>query len=118
MFLGGEAGQEAPGIGSVQLDQILESTSTLASSVALLQVQLDRERQLPKQRTRPTAPLRRAPMQSHQAGKTGTRQQGSPTFPPALSQTFGSPDFTTAATQARFTPTFQPALTLAQVHHT
>ena len=39
--------QEAPGSGSGQIDQILDSISTMASSVALLQVQSDRERWMP-----------------------------------------------------------------------
>ena len=42
MFLGGEVGQEAPGRGSSQLDQILEIIIALASFVALLQVQANR----------------------------------------------------------------------------
>ena len=38
-----EVGQETPSSGSSQLDQILASISALASSVALLQAQADRE---------------------------------------------------------------------------
>ena len=42
-FSADEEGQETPGAGSGQLYQILESTSAIFSSVALLQVQEDRE---------------------------------------------------------------------------
>ena len=60
-FPAGEGGQEAPEIGSGQINQILESISALASSINLLQVQADREQRLPQKRTRPADPLRRAP---------------------------------------------------------
>ena len=42
-----EVVQETPGTGSGQMDQILENISALASSIALLQVQADREQRLP-----------------------------------------------------------------------
>ena len=64
-----EAGQETPSAGSGQLDQILESISALVSSVALLQVQSDRERLLPQRGAQEAAALRRALTQAHQAGR-------------------------------------------------
>ena len=57
-FLSNQAGQEEPGTGSSQIDQILESISTMASSVSILQVQSDREPRLPQQRMRHMALLR------------------------------------------------------------
>ena len=56
-----KAGKKAPGVGSGQLDQIMNSISALAPSVSLLQVQVDRERQLPQQGARKAATLRQAP---------------------------------------------------------
>ena len=112
-FSDDEAGQEAPGPGSGQLNQILEIISALASSVALLKVQLDRERWLTQQSMRHGPPLRRAPTQACQSGTTGTRPQQAITFPTAP-----SPAFPTAPAQARGTPNFQPAPTLAPVQRT
>ena len=60
-FSDDEAGQESPGPGSGQLNQILEIISTLASSAALLKVQLDRERWLTQQSMRHGPPLRQVP---------------------------------------------------------
>ena len=110
----GKGGQEAPETESGQLDQILESISDMASYVTLLQVQADRDRQMPQNRTRPEAPLRRAPTQARQAGHTRTRIQGTPTFPPVPSQNTRTPAFPPAPTQARGTPTFLLAPNLAQ----
>ena len=100
-----DAGKEAPGAGCGQLDQILESIISLASSFALLKAQPDREQQLLQQRMRHVAPLSRAPTRSRQAGMTRTIQQGSNILP-------------TAPAQARGTPTFQLAPTLALVQRT
>ena len=60
MFSADEAGQEAPGAGSGQLDQIMESISALASSVAILQFQADREQRLPHKGASKADTLRRA----------------------------------------------------------
>ena len=103
----------APGSGSGQLDQILDSISALVSSVVLLKFQADIEQRLPHQRMRHAAPLRRVPTQALQSGTTGTRNQGANTF-----STAPSPAFTTAPSQAHGMPTFQPALTLAPVQRT
>ena len=72
-FSDDKAGQEAPGPGYGQLDQILEIISALAFSVALLQVQLDRERWLTQQSMRHGPLLRRAPTQACQSGMNMTR---------------------------------------------
>ena len=42
-FLADKAGKDAPGTGSGHIEQILESISALASSIALLKVQANRE---------------------------------------------------------------------------
>ena len=57
-FSADKAGQEAPRSGSGWLNQILESISALASSVSLLQVQVDRELRLPQHMMRKADPLR------------------------------------------------------------
>ena len=106
-------GQKAPGAGSGQFNQILESISTLESYVAFLRFQSNREQRLPQQRTSKAAPLRQAPTQAHQAGTTSTRQQGAPTFP-----TTPDPAFPTAPAQACSMPTFQPNPNLAPVQRT
>ena len=69
-FPDNEGGKEVPGPGTVNLDRILESISSLASSVALLQVQLDKDKGLPPRRTSPMAPLLQQPTQTRKAGKT------------------------------------------------
>ena len=69
-----EAGQETPGTGSSQINQILESINALASSVAPLHVQADIERRLPQQGARKAATLRRAPTQARRADTIGTRK--------------------------------------------
>ena len=56
-----EAGKETPSAGSGQLDQILESISAQASSVAFLQVQADRELRMTQRGVQKVAALRRAP---------------------------------------------------------
>ena len=89
-----EGGKETPGMGTGKLDHIIESINALALSVSLLQVQADRERRLPPQRTRPAAHLRQVHPQAIKVGLTGTpRRQENPTFPPALIQTLGNPTF-------------------------
>ena len=108
-----EAGQEVPGAGSGQIDQILESIIALASSFTLLQVQVDRKNWLPQQMMRYAALIRQAPTQACQAGTTGIRQQGAIKSPPA-----SAPAIPTAPAQARGTPTFQSTPTLTPVQRT
>ena len=105
--------KEAPGPGSGQLNQILEIVSALASSVAILKFQLDREQWLTKQSMRHGPPHTQAPTQACQSGTNGTRLKQAITFPIAP-----SPAFPTAPAQARGTPNFQPAPILALVQRT
>ena len=102
-----EAGQENPSAGSGQLDLILESISALASSVALLQVQGDRERRIPQQGARRAATLRRELTQFRQAGATRKRQTTG-IFPPAP----------TRAVPTAPAQTFHPSPALTPVNHT
>ena len=111
-FSANKAEQETPGAGSGHIDQIMDSTTDMASSVALLQVQAGSKRRLP-QSTRKVALLRRAPKQARQSGMTGNRLQQAIKSPPAP-----APAFSTTLEQVRVTPNFQPTLTLTPVHRT
>ena len=104
-FINEVAGQETRSAGSGQIDQILDSISALASSVALLQVQADQERRLPQQGAKKGAALRRAPTHPRQAGTTRTQQRRDALL------TTPTPFFSTA--QAL---TSQPAPALTLVH--
>ena len=102
-----EAGKETSGTGYVQLGQILKSISAMASSISLLQVQVDRELQLSHPGERKAATLRRASTQAHQAGATGTRHTTG-IFPPTP----------TPPVPINPEQTFQPAPALTPVHRT
>ena len=60
--------KEAPGLGTVDLESILDRISSLYSSVDMLQVQAEKEKQLTPLRTRPTSPYRKEPTQARQVG--------------------------------------------------